>query len=160
MPASCRLSVTSASGTAAIDSRSSRTFPARAVLESHADKRTALRKGPTRWSALALVSTCKTEAVWIPDCCRWGAVAVAAPWRGSVAGRLAEYVGVRRRRAPTLAASTVDCSNGSYSLDKSLLFFHFDSESVLYFFASRSISRPYSRLCEATSLSSALDPNL
>lgn len=62
--------------------------------------------------------------------------------------------------APTLSASTADCSSGSCSPDKSPIFSHFDNESVLLSDAHRSISSLYSHLCVTVSLSFEADPNL
>lgn len=61
---------------------------------------------------------------------------------------------------PTLSASIAGYSSGSCSLGKSLLFSHFDNESILCYDALRSISLIYSHLYEARSRWSAADPNL
>lgn len=122
-----------------------------------------------------------TKSVWVPAwavACK-GAEQIryyymreevmgAAPWQllvvyKGVLHMWANSVRAQRRwprDAPTLAASNAGYSNGSCSPDKSQLFFHFDNESVLYFFSNRSIWRLCSRLSEARNLLSALDPNL
>lgn len=89
-------------------------------------------------------------------------VAAVAPWRVEwVDTVLTADVGAQRTRcAPTLAASNVDCSNGSYSHDRSLLFFHFDNELIWCSYASRWILLLCNRPFEAGNLLSVFDPNL
>lgn len=91
--------------------------------------------------------------------------AVVVPWPtpraiGALDGRRAWPVEAAVRHAPTLAASIFDCSNNSCSPDRSLLFSHFDIESILWSYALHSILRPYSRPYVTVNLSSATDPNL
>lgn len=89
----------------------------------------------------------------------------AAPWRGRAAcrGALCEgerEVGAREAHAPTLSASTSGCSSGSCSPGSSLLFSHFDTESVLWSDALRWILSLCSLLCAGGSRLFAVDPNL
>lgn len=70
-------------------------------------------------------------------CCKWAWALEVEPSLTLVFGMAAQkmmaelLVGVvTGRAAPTLVASNVGCSSGSYSLDKTLLFFHFDIESI------------------------------
>lgn len=139
--------VTSSSGKAATDTHAIRGRPGSRVgtRGPHSGPRTRV---PAKGTATAR-SRPRKRAVGV------------APWRGPAVGRLGSVVeAMLGSHASTLAASTSGCSSGSCSPGNSLIFSHFDNESVLWFYAHRWISWRDSRPYAGGSLSFASDPNL
>lgn len=139
--------VTSSSGTAVTD-----THAIRVILGSRVDTR-APHSGPRTRAPVKGTAAAQSRP-------RKREVGVA-PWREPAAWRSGSAVeAMLDSHASTLAASTSGCSSGSCSPGNSLLFSHFDNESVLWFYAHRWILWRDSRPCAGGSLLFASDPNL
>lgn len=123
------------------------------------------RTRPTSCSRSWAASAAHKAAWWLRV--EWAAV---APWRtsASVGGTRADtarctaalYVGAETTEAPTLAASNVCYSSGSYSPDSSQLFSHSGNALVLYSDEPHSKSTTCSHPFAVESLLFGSDPNL